>query len=85
MQGSPSSERLRSARLESNGADVADAPPVRDALRLATDPGYQLLRTVSGGQYFYIGLNTTMPPLDNKLVARLSTTRSTGNAGLTRS
>jgi len=56
------------ARLESNDADVADAPPVRDALRLANDPGYQLLRTVSGGQYFYIGLNTTLPPLDNKLV-----------------
>ena len=56
------------AALEAGAADVADAPPARDALRLADDPRYQLLRTVAGGQYFYIGLNTTMPPLDNKLV-----------------
>jgi len=54
------------AQLEAGAIDVADVPPLPDAVRLANDPNYRLFTTASGTNV--IGLNTTIPPTDNKLL-----------------
>jgi peptide/nickel transport system substrate-binding protein len=56
------------AELEVGTIDLADSPPVRDAGRLRNDPKYTYLGTFIGGQYFCVFINTTFPPLDNKVV-----------------
>jgi peptide/nickel transport system substrate-binding protein len=56
------------AQLEANVLDLADSPPVRDAVRLRNDPQYNYLGTFIGGQYFCVFINTSVPPLDNKVV-----------------
>lgn len=54
------------AQLEAGAIDVADAPPLPDSVRLGNDPSYQIFTVASGTNV--IGLNTSMPPTDNKLV-----------------
>jgi len=53
-------------QLESGGLDAADGPPLPDFARLAKDPGYTQWTVASGTNV--IGVNTTKPPTDNKLV-----------------
>ncbi len=55
-------------QLESGAADMIDSPPVRDAVRLTSDGKFPVLKNVNGGQFFYVTVNTTAPPFDNKLV-----------------
>jgi peptide/nickel transport system substrate-binding protein len=54
------------AALESGQLDVADLPPLADFARLARDPGYTTWTVPANTNV--IGVNTTMPPTDNKLV-----------------
>jgi peptide/nickel transport system substrate-binding protein len=56
------------AQLEAGVLDLADSPPIRDAVRLRNDPAYNYLGTFIGGQYFCVFINTSVPPLDNKVV-----------------
>ncbi|MBV9601129.1 MAG: ABC transporter substrate-binding protein [Chloroflexi bacterium] len=56
------------AQLEAGALDLADSPPIRDAVRLRSDPAYNYLGTFIGGQYFCVFINTSVPPLDNKVV-----------------
>jgi peptide/nickel transport system substrate-binding protein len=53
-------------QLESGSLDIADTPPLPDFARLANDSGYTQWAVASGTNV--IGVNTTMPPTDNKLV-----------------
>lgn len=53
-------------QLETGAIDVADGPPLADFARLGGNSSYQALRVASGTNV--IGLNTTKPPTDNKLV-----------------
>jgi peptide/nickel transport system substrate-binding protein len=53
-------------QLESGGLDVADMPPLPDFARLSKDGGYTPWTVASGTNV--IGVNTTRPPTDNKLV-----------------
>ena len=52
--------------LESGQLDAADVPPLADFARLSNDPGYQAWTVPANTNV--IGVNTTMPPTDNKLV-----------------
>lgn len=52
--------------LESAQLDVADAPPLADFARLGKDPGYTSWTVPANTNV--IGVNTTLPPTDNKLV-----------------
>ncbi len=53
-------------QLESGGLDLADMPPLPDFARLASDSGYTQWTVPSNTTV--IGVNTTKPPNDNKLV-----------------
>jgi peptide/nickel transport system substrate-binding protein len=53
-------------QLESGGLDAADGPPLPDFARLSNDAGYTHWTVPSGTNV--IGVNTTRPPTDNKLV-----------------
>jgi peptide/nickel transport system substrate-binding protein len=53
-------------QFESGSLDVADGPPLADFARLGKDPAYTALTVPSGTNV--IGVNTTRPPTDNKLV-----------------
>jgi peptide/nickel transport system substrate-binding protein len=53
-------------QLEAGSLDVADQPPLPDFARLASDSGYARWTVPSSTNV--IGVNTTMPPTDNKLV-----------------
>jgi peptide/nickel transport system substrate-binding protein len=54
------------AQLEAGALDIADNPPLADFARLGKDPNYRTVTVASGTNV--IGLNTTLPPTDNKLV-----------------
>ncbi len=54
------------AQLEAGALDIADAPPLTDFARLGKDPNYRSWNVPSGTNV--IGLNTTLPPTDNKLL-----------------
>ena len=54
------------AQLEAGALDVADNPPLGDFARLGKDPNYHTLTVASGTTV--IGLNTTLPPTDNKVL-----------------
>ncbi|HEU0168432.1 MAG TPA: ABC transporter substrate-binding protein [Chloroflexota bacterium] len=56
------------AQLEAGAIDVADAPPVRDAVRLKADPKYQYVVDGNSGAYYLVTANATLSPSDNKLV-----------------
>jgi ABC-type transport system substrate-binding protein len=44
------------------------APPLRDAARLAANPEYKVVTHPASAQHFQQGVNTLVPPLDNKKV-----------------
>ena len=52
--------------LESGALDVAFAPSIQDAARLKADPNWHIYNNAELGQYFYLQMNTTTPPFDNK-------------------
>ena len=54
--------------LESGATDVAFAPPVQDSARLKADPKWNVYNNAELGQYFYLQMNTTTPPTDNKML-----------------
>jgi peptide/nickel transport system substrate-binding protein len=54
--------------LEGGTLDVAALAPIPDAVRLKTDSKYQVYDNHEVGQFFYLTLNTTVPPTDNKLI-----------------
>jgi len=53
-------------QLESGSLDVANGPPLADFARLSKDSSYRPVTVASGTNV--IGVNTTRPPTDNKLV-----------------
>ena len=54
-------------QLESGAMDAADRVPLSDVVRLQKDPKYQAIVNQNGPVYL-VGVNTTIKPLDNKLV-----------------
>jgi peptide/nickel transport system substrate-binding protein len=56
------------AQLEAGAIDVVNLAPISDVVRLGKDPNYKIARSSSTGQFFYVGLDTTKPPFDNKMV-----------------
>jgi peptide/nickel transport system substrate-binding protein len=54
-------------QFESGVLDLVKTPPIQDFARLTKDPDYQALLEPEG-RFFYLGANTTVPPLDNKKV-----------------
>jgi peptide/nickel transport system substrate-binding protein len=53
--------------LESGALDMAFAPPIQDSARLKADPKWNVYNNAELGQYFYLQMNTTTPPVDNKM------------------
>ncbi len=56
------------AALEAGTLDVAALAPIPDAVRLQSDPNYQIVSANDVGQFFYATVNTTVAPTDNKLL-----------------
>src|SRR4029077_16141942 len=54
-------------QLETGALDIVKTPPIQDFARLKKHPNYQALLEPAG-RFYYLGANTTVPPLDNKLV-----------------
>jgi peptide/nickel transport system substrate-binding protein len=54
--------------LEGGGVDWLSGVSGQDALRFMADPAYQVLRTGSGGTFYYLGLNVQVPALGDKRV-----------------
>jgi peptide/nickel transport system substrate-binding protein len=54
-------------QLETGALDIVKTPPIQDFARLKKDPNYQALLEPEG-RFYYLGANTSVPPLDNKLV-----------------
>lgn len=54
--------------LESGAVDMAFAPPIQDSARLKADPKWNVYNNAELGQYFYMQMNTSVPPTDNKLL-----------------
>ena len=55
-------------QFEAGALDLVDLAPVRDAVRLQKDSRYQVIPNPLAGQYSGIIVNTSNPPLDNKVV-----------------
>jgi peptide/nickel transport system substrate-binding protein len=55
-------------QFEAGALDLVDLAPVRDAVRLQKDSRFQVVPNPLAGQYYGIIINTSLPPLDNKLV-----------------
>jgi peptide/nickel transport system substrate-binding protein len=56
------------AALETGNVDWMAGVPVQDARRLQGDPGYQLMLTAAGGEFYYLGLDLTVPVLTDQRV-----------------
>jgi peptide/nickel transport system substrate-binding protein len=56
------------AQLEGGAVDLIKAPPLRDTARLGSDPHYTVVTHPASAQHFQQGVNTLVPPLDNKKV-----------------
>jgi peptide/nickel transport system substrate-binding protein len=54
--------------LEAGGVGWLSGVSGQDAQRLMADPAYQVLRTGSGGTFYYLGLNVQVPALADKRV-----------------
>jgi peptide/nickel transport system substrate-binding protein len=54
--------------LEAGGVDWLSGVSGQDAQRLMADPAYQVLRTGSGGTFYYLGLNVQTSALADKRV-----------------
>jgi peptide/nickel transport system substrate-binding protein len=48
--------------------DWCTGVPGTDAVQLQTDPGYQLLLTANGGQFYYLGVDLNVPQLSDRRV-----------------
>jgi peptide/nickel transport system substrate-binding protein len=55
-------------QLEARVIDVADAPTLRDTVRLQNDPGYRIEVNKLTGNNYTLVFNTTQAPTNNKLV-----------------
>ena len=49
--------------LESGSVDWMSGVPAADALRLQSDPTYQVMLTSNGGTFYYVGMDVTVPAL----------------------
>ena len=56
------------AQLEGGAVDLIKSPPLRDAARLGSTPQYRVVAHPASAQHFQQGVNTLVPPLDNKTV-----------------
>jgi peptide/nickel transport system substrate-binding protein len=56
------------AALEAGALDVAALAPIPDAVRLKSNPKFQIYDNHEVGQFFYATVNTNVPPTDNKLL-----------------
>jgi peptide/nickel transport system substrate-binding protein len=56
------------AALEAGTLEVAALAPIPDAVRLKSNPRFQVFDTHEVGQFFYTVVNTNVPPTDNKLI-----------------
>jgi peptide/nickel transport system substrate-binding protein len=54
-------------QFEAGGLDLVKTPPIQDFVRLKNDPNYQALLEPEG-RFYFVGVNTTFKPLDNKMV-----------------
>jgi len=54
--------------LEAGAVDWLTGVPGTDAQRLQSDSGYQVMLTGSGGTFYYLGFDISVPALSNKLV-----------------
>jgi peptide/nickel transport system substrate-binding protein len=54
--------------LEAGAVDIITVPPRQDFARLKADPKYQAMTHPNSGNWYVLGVNTTVPPFDNKLV-----------------
>ena len=54
--------------LQSGAVDWCTGVPGTDAVQLQTDPGYQLLLTANGGQFYYLGVDLSVPGLSDRRV-----------------
>ena len=54
--------------LESGAMDMAFAPSIQDSARLQADPKWNVYNNAELGQYFYMQMNTSTPPTDNKML-----------------
>jgi peptide/nickel transport system substrate-binding protein len=61
-------QQTETAQLEAGALDIITNPPLRDYVRLKADSNYAGIAHTGTGGFYLIGANTTMPPLDNKLV-----------------
>ncbi len=55
-------------QLEAGAIDAMTLPLRQDFIRLRSNPGYQALTHPNGGTWYLVGINTGVPPFDNKLV-----------------
>ena len=53
--------------LEAGAVDIAHLPPVADAIRLKSNPNFNVLFFDQGGSWFYIAANSIKAPTDNKV------------------
>jgi peptide/nickel transport system substrate-binding protein len=61
-------QQTQVAQLEAGALDIIANPPLLDYVRLKADSNYQGIANTGTGGFYLVGANTTMPPLDNKLV-----------------
>jgi peptide/nickel transport system substrate-binding protein len=54
--------------LQTGRVDWVSGVPAQDARRLQSDPTYQVLLTASGGQFYYVGLDLTVPAFADERV-----------------
>ena len=61
-------QQARLAQFESGSLDVVPNPAASDLIRLQADAAYQVLVHPASAQFFVVGANVLMSPMDNKLV-----------------
>ncbi len=61
-------QQTQVAQVEAGALDVIVNPPLLDYVRLKADSNYQGISNAGTGGFYLIGANTTVPPLDNKVV-----------------
>jgi peptide/nickel transport system substrate-binding protein len=54
--------------LQTEAVDWCTAVPPKDVVRFQSDPGYQSLLTANGGQFYYVGIDLSVPQLSDKRV-----------------
>jgi peptide/nickel transport system substrate-binding protein len=55
-------------QLEAGALDLLRTEAVEDIVRLKKDPAYQVVQHPFAGSFYEFGINTTVPPYDNKKV-----------------